>query len=561
MTGREQSDAGCFRGEIIVIEDRELLPEEIQQSAGIPSALETLEPVILKLLSSLRETAAATEAVMLFGDPANVEKILFLVEADSTTGRIESGRDVELPTWSNFRNDFPGEGPVRVELPETYSSLWSSAGLTKPVVALWIPLKIDNRFLGAILLSGGPGGETIPAADSVEVRTAADHMAGLLGQVIRLERENEKLVQLISMLQVTRTLMRESEAGHLVNQILNTLSRIVGNNKLALFPTTVLGESRTFIRHIDAKDGSTLHDLLIRHLKPRQDDGVQGRRPCTDVSELFPEIEFSSFSRMTPWVLRDAGRTYLGMLYMFDNDPAQEDTLSHTVIRTIVVELERTLRRYLLEDDAAHAIIELPYRIWSREYWLRRFEEEIGLTGRRGTRVSCGIIELVNYEQLREELDDLVLKESILTLIQVIKASVRETDLVCRLDRNHFGILFLDAAKVKVLPAIERISKRLKREVWGTSMSHQINFVAGLAEFPWDGEGVPTLLRRAWTASAIARSRGPFSMELYEHEGAQLFLSNNTDVREEITVHMELLGSLELTRGTSALRRQTAGES
>ncbi len=246
-------------------------------------------------------------------------------------------------------------------------------------------------------------------------------------------------------------------------------------------------------------------------------------------------------------MLRDVGRTYLGVLYLFDNDPAQEDTLGHAVLRTIIVELEHTLRRYLLEDATVHAISELPYRIWSREYWLRRFEEEINLTGRRGTRVTCGILAVDNYDELLEEMDDMILKESILTFIQVIKASVRETDLICRLDRSHFGVLFLDAAKSKVMPALERISTQIQRVVGGSALEPRINFVAGLAEFPWDGEEVATLLRKTWTAAALAHSKGAYALEPYDHDKAQTFLKKHEEVREEISVRMELLGDLELT--------------
>jgi|GEM_PF-2508761 len=527
----------------------EPLTADVKKSVGVPSALEALQPVITRLLSTIRGTAAAAEVLLLFGDPADGEDVLALFEATSINGDPPSVLE-NIPTWSAIREDLPAEGPAPVTLPGSYGTLWTEAGFTARTSALWLPLMVEEVFLGGLLLTGGGADQELSPTATIEVRTAADHLASLLNQVIRLERENEKLVQLIRMLQVTRTLMRESEAGHLVNMILNTLSRIVGNSRLALFPTTVLGEPRTFIRHVDPPDAVALHEMVLNHLNPRLDDRVQARQACHETAQIFPEKTFDSFTRFTPWVLRDAGRTYLGTLYLYDNDPAQEDTLGHAVIRTIVVELERTLRRYLIEDESAHAITELPYRIWSREYWMRRFEEEIGLTGRRGTRVTCGIVELLDYESLREEMDDLLLKESILTMIQVIKSSVRETDLICRIDRNHFGILFLDAAKMKVLPAMERIASQIQRVVGGAAMAPRISFTAGLSEFPWDGEGVPTLIRRAWTANAMARSSGPFTIATYESETAQAYLDDNEAIREEITVHMELLGTLDLPATT-----------
>lgn len=525
-------------------------PVTFEDSTGVTGALEALEPVVRRLLSALRGASAASEALLMFGDPGDDNKIRLLLDAAVIDGDALPVSDLVSIPLGGLKDDFPEDNSTVVSLEERYADLWIGFGLERPVDALWVPLQFEDRFFGGILLAGGSVTDPLSPTAAIEVKTASDHLASLLSQVVRLERENEKLVQLIRMLQLTRTLMREAEAGHLLNMVLNTLSRIVGNNRLALFPTTVLGEHRTYVRHVDSKEVAILHDLVLKHLDPRSDLKVQGRQACSDIAEVYPDQELSTFSRVTPWVLRDAGRTYLGMLYLFDNDPAQEDTLSHAVIRTIVVELEHTLRRYLLEDATAHAISELPYRIWSREYWLRRFEEEINLTGRRGTRVTCGILEVVNYDDLLEGMDNLLLKESILTFIQVIKASVRETDLICRLDRNHFGVLFLDAAKTKVLPALERVANQIQRMVGGTALAPRINFVAGLAEYPWDGEGVPTLLRKTWTATAMARSKGNYALEPYDHESARSFLKRHEEIREEVSVYLELLGDLELSGTT-----------
>ncbi len=522
------------------------LPFVKEDAEGVPSALQTLEPVIRKLLSGLRGAAAASQAVLLFGDPAQDNRTRMLMEAASGPERADEDSLPELPPLGSLESDFPAEPMSVVDLPDTYADLWVSNGTPPPERALWFPLKYEKNLIGGILLSGGGATGELSPTSVIEVRTAAEHLEGLLSQVIRLERDNVQLAQLINMLRATRTLMRESEAGHLVNMTLSTLSRIVGNSRLALFPTTVLGRYKSYIRHVDPEESAELHQLMLERIDPRGDEKAHGRQAWVDAAETYSDNRFNSFSRITPWVLRDSGRTYLGMLYLFDNDPAQEDTLTHSVIRTIVVELERTLRRYLIEDDAAHAISDLPYRIWSREYWLRRFEEEINLTGRRGTRVSCGILELLDYDKLLTELDELLLNESILTFLQVVKASVRETDLICRLDRNHFGVLFLAAAKAKVLPAMNRIATTTQQVVGGAAMAPRISFSAGLSEFPWDGEGVPTLLRRAWSAAVIARAKGRFTVEMFDTESAEEFMRNNKGARHEVDVHLELLGGLVL---------------
>ena len=519
--------------------------KEKEDVEAVPSALLTLEPVIRELLSGLRGAAAATQAILLFGDPALEDQMRVLMESASAPEE-QSVAMVRLPPPAALEADFPDEPLTVVELPERYGDLWISNGAGPPDKALWLPLRHDDHFIGGILLSGGNATRKLSATTKVEVKTASDHLCSLLSQVIRLERDNVKLGQLINMLRATRTLMRESEAGHLVNMTLSTLSRIVGNGRLALFPTTVLGRYKSYVRHVDPEEAAELHQLMLERLDPRADEKANGRQAWVDASETFSDLRFTSFTRTTPWVLRDSGRTYLGMLYLFDNDAAQEDTLTHAVVRTIVVELERTLRRYLIEDDAAHAFSDLPYRIWSREYWLRRFEEEINLTGRRGTRVSCGILEMIDYDRLLSELDELILNENVLTFLQVIKASVRETDLICRLDRSHFGILFLDAAKGKVLPAVNRIASRLQQVVGGAAMAPRVSFAGGLSEFPWDGEGVTTLLRRAWSATALARSKGQFVVELYDHDAAEAFMRDNKAARHEVDVHLELLGNLVL---------------
>jgi len=541
------------RGRIVMTEEQGIQVEEPPVRTGVPSALSALEPVILRLLSTIRGASAAAEVVLLFEDPADTDNILMLIEVASGSARPELESESFLPTWTALRSEMSDAEPAELELGDSYRKIWTSIDKKAPTSALWVPLRFEGRFLGGILLAGSAIGSELSASVMVEVGSATEHLASLLSQVVRLERENEKLSQLIQMLQVTRTLMRESEAGHLLNMVMNTLSKIVGNGRLALFPTTVLGKKKSFARQVTIAEASELHELMLAHLNPRIEDKVQGRQASSDVSELFPEKQFSSFQRVTACVLRDAGRTYLGTLYIFDTDQAQEDTLDHAVIRTIIVELERTLRRYLIEDDAAHAILELPYRVWSREYWLSRFEEEINLTGRRGTRVTCGVVELLDYERLETEMDNLILNESVLTLVQMVKASVRDTDLICRLDRNHFGLLFLDAPKKKIVPALERVATQMQMMNGNSSRTAMMTFVAGLAEFPWDGERVPILLRKAWTATAMARVQGSFHLGLYEDEEARGFLQEHTGIREEITTHLELLGSLEQASFTETL--------
>ncbi|MFO7768029.1 MAG: hypothetical protein R6W82_03610 [bacterium] len=530
----------------------ESAPRVPDEGTSPPSALHSLEPVIRHLLSSLRGSAAASQALLFMVDPGSEDGVLLLIEESSDDGPARLGETATLPSLTALASDFPEEGPVVVDLPSGYAAVWETLARETPDQVLWVPLTTDGSSQGGIVLSGGSS-LALSDASRVEIRKAAEDLSSLLHQVIRLERENVMFSQLINMLRATRNLMRESEAGHLVNMTLSTLSRIVGNNRLALFPTTVLGRYRTFVRHVEKEEAEQLHERMLEHLKPREDDRVHGRQAGLEPAELFHDGEFESFSRVTPWVLRDSGRTFLGMLYLFDNDPAQEDILTHSVIRTIVVELERTLRRYLLEDDAAHAVSELPYRIWSREYWMRRFEEEINLTGRRGTRVACGILEVLDFERLAAELDDLLLRESMLTFLQVVKSSVRETDLITRLDRSHFGVLFLDAPKAKVVPAMERIGSRLQQVVGGAAMAPRISFVAGLSEFPWDGEGVPTILRRAWTASIMARVEGPFTVTLYDHEEAREFLDRNEELGMEMDVHLELLGNLVLPASAGSI--------
>jgi len=82
--------------------------------------------------------------------------------------------------------------------------------------------------------------------------------------------------------------------------------------------------------------------------------------------------------------------------------------------------------------------------------------------------------------------------------------------------------------------------------VGGAAMAPRISFAAGLSEFPWDGEGVPTLLRRAWSATVIARAKGRFTVEMYDTESAEEFMRGNKEARHEVDVHLELLGNLVL---------------
>ena len=128
--------------------------------------------------------------------------------------------------------------------------------------------------------------------------------------------------------------------------------------------------------------------------------------------------------------------------------------------------------------------------------------------------------------------------------------------------RGEFGVVFRvsdldnqgEQYALKTLRSAQAgDATQIQRMGGQTSPMGGITFVSGLSEFPWDGEGVPTLLRKAWTAAAMARAKGPFNLDLYDEDEARAFLKEHTGIREEITVHLELLGSLELASFSESL--------
>ena len=61
--------------------DMEPSNEPRENRDAVPSALETLQPVIRELLSALRGASAAAHALLLFGDVAQGERLSLMLEA------------------------------------------------------------------------------------------------------------------------------------------------------------------------------------------------------------------------------------------------------------------------------------------------------------------------------------------------------------------------------------------------------------------------------------------------------------------------------------------------
>ncbi len=148
--------------------------------------------------------------------------------------------------------------------------------------------------------------------------------------------------------------------------------------------------------------------------------------------------------------------------------------------------------------------------LFNRRYMEETLERELARAARRHDTVAVGICDLDRFKDFNDifghDAGDLLLRE----VAVILKANVRQADVVCRLGGEEF-VIILPGAGVDV--ARERLDQ-VRQQVQSLSLTHRnrklgkITISVGLAGFPQDGSSADDALRAADRALYRAKAEG-----------------------------------------------------
>jgi diguanylate cyclase (GGDEF)-like protein/PAS domain S-box-containing protein len=148
--------------------------------------------------------------------------------------------------------------------------------------------------------------------------------------------------------------------------------------------------------------------------------------------------------------------------------------------------------------------------LFNRRYMEETLDRELSSAARRKDAVAVAMLDLDRFKDFNDifghDAGDLVLRE----VAGMLKGNVRHGDVVCRLGGEEF-VIILPGASVEI--ARERL-ETIRRQVQSLTISHRsrmlgkVTISAGIAGYPKDGVAAEDLLRAADTALYHAKNDG-----------------------------------------------------
>jgi len=168
------------------------------------------------------------------------------------------------------------------------------------------------------------------------------------------------------------------------------------------------------------------------------------------------------------------------------------------------------LRRIKLYKDIERlAVTDGLTEVYTRRYFLERFEEEVRRASIKKINVAFLMLDTDHFKMINDKYGhltgDYVLKEVAL----IIKESIREIDIVGRYGGEEFCVVLPETDLEGAHLVAERIRKVTEeRLIKAYDASIQVTISIGISVFPSDGQGVEELIDKADWALYRAKTQG-----------------------------------------------------
>ena len=206
---------------------------------------------------------------------------------------------------------------------------------------------------------------------------------------------------------------------------------------------------------------------------------------------------------------------------------------------------ERRQAEQRIEFLAYHdPLTELPNRVLARD----RVEQAIAAAHRHGGIAALLYLDLDQFKTVNDSMGHGAGDRLLKTVARRLRATLRETDTICRQGGDEFLIVIGDLADTAaVKPVIDKLMAALVRPM--DIDGHEIATTAsiGVAQYPGDGSDFDTLLQKADTALYRAKDAGRSTYRFFDEQ-------MNAEAMERLQLRNGLRQALE--RGEFALHYQ-----
>jgi diguanylate cyclase (GGDEF)-like protein len=173
---------------------------------------------------------------------------------------------------------------------------------------------------------------------------------------------------------------------------------------------------------------------------------------------------------------------------------------------------EGILRKLMATE--ATALIDPLTKVFSRTYVDMVLEKEIRRTNRMHNSLAVLIVEIAAMENIRESFGKLAGEHLMSVLAQLLKATFRGCDTVCRYEGDQFLVVMSETTEQQALHAVRRLHDAASSWNQSTKFDYKLNLKLGLAAYG-SGDDITQVLATAATrlngaeaARAVAAQAG-----------------------------------------------------
>lgn len=177
-----------------------------------------------------------------------------------------------------------------------------------------------------------------------------------------------------------------------------------------------------------------------------------------------------------------------------------------TVLAALIVDRTQRLRQLSTVDRLTGLL--------NRGYFDERIEEEASRARRYGRPLTVALIDLDKFKQFNDTYGHAAGDDALRTLANVLKLSVRRSDIVARYGGEEFIVMFPETPVHEAMEKLETIRERiaaLRIVVARRTIPAQITMSAGVSSWPEDGSAVDEVLftadERLFAAKRSGRNR------------------------------------------------------
>lgn len=181
----------------------------------------------------------------------------------------------------------------------------------------------------------------------------------------------------------------------------------------------------------------------------------------------------------------------------------------------------------------------------NRRLFLQQLEYEIKLLQRTGKKAALMYLDLDDFKKVNDTLGHNAGDQLLIEVANRIKATMRESDIVCRLGGDEYAILMMNVDRAKDCKAIaEKIIKNVRQEMVVENHTLNVSLSIGITLLPEDATNLRELLNNADMALYESKKLGKNQASFFNHS-LQAQAVERLRIEQELKIAIEN-GDLEL---------------